>query len=132
MQDLEKRKILTPAQKQRLAFQQQYRCAKCMSLLPSTWQVDHRHPLHLGGTNEWHNLQILCPLCHADKTQLEAIERESIKRQKLSSPPPPSPPSQSHISPYFFNVVDTPVAPPPRYILKRCRAPHISVQYNEP
>lgn len=121
MESVEKRKVLTPAQKQRLAFQQQYLCAICAVLLPSTWQVDHKIPLHQGGSNEWHNLQILCPLCHAEKTQVEAIEREMLKRE--------SPKSVISTSPYFQVQAYVSDRPLPKYILKRCRAPHISVNY---
>jgi 5-methylcytosine-specific restriction endonuclease McrA len=122
MQQQQQRKFLTPAQKQRLAAEQKYLCRECDILLPSTWQVDHVIPLHLGGTNEWQNLQILCPLCHANKSQLEAIEREALARQRKKK------------SPYFVATpaqADAP--PPPPYILRRrCKAPVITLVYNEP
>ena len=116
------RKFLTPAQKQRLAAEQKYCCRECEQLLPSTWQVDHRVPLHLGGTNDWLNLQILCPLCHANKSQLEAIEREALTRQRKNG----------QISPYFPVLPAVPDRPPPFVLRRRCRAPTITFSYSDP
>lgn len=48
---------------------QQYKCNKCKCMLPSTAQTDHVIPLAIGGSNEKHNLQALCPNCHAKKTE---------------------------------------------------------------
>lgn len=114
--------MLTPAQKQRLAYQQQYLCAICAISLPPTWQVDHKTPLHLGGTNEWQNLQILCPSCHAEKTQLEAIEREGLKRDHVQQTSP-----YFRVQPY----VSSTNLSIPKYVSKRCRAPQISITYND-
>jgi len=121
------RKVLTPAQKLRLAAQQKYLCAQCDTLLPSTWQVDHFVPLHKGGSNEWENLQVLCPNCHADKTQLEAIERESVARRNRKRGGP---------SPYFgvggSDAVAIAAAPPPFVLRRRCRQPTVSISYFDP
>jgi len=64
---------LTEVKKRRLAAQQKFQCAGCVTMLTDTWCIDHRVPLHLGGSNELCNLQVLCPNCHAKKTQDEMI-----------------------------------------------------------
>ena len=59
---------------------QLWRCAKCDCLLPSSYEVDHVKPLWGGGPDCYEtNAQALCPTCHANKTQLESIDR----RKKL-------------------------------------------------
>jgi len=105
---VEDRKRLTPAQKMRLCYEQEYKCFTCKILIPPTAQVDHHIPLHLGGKNEWENLVALCPDCHAHKTQLEAIERESKKRE-----------INRGMSPYFLHVDAPPMHEIPWYVLKR-------------
>lgn len=52
---------------------QAWRCSQCRSLLASTAQIDHKVPLQCGGSNELFNLQILCVMCHAKKTQRETV-----------------------------------------------------------
>lgn len=52
-------------------------CKKCQESgnpLGAT-EVDHRIPLHLGGTDEDENLQALNDACHKEKTAAEAHER---------------------------------------------------------
>lgn len=59
---------------------QLWRCAKCDCLLPSSYEVDHIKPLWDDGMDCFQtNAQALCPTCHANKTQLESIDR----RKKL-------------------------------------------------
>jgi 5-methylcytosine-specific restriction endonuclease McrA len=41
-------------------------CAKCGAV--ANLETDHIVPLHLGGTNEWRNLQSLCQSCHSIKS----------------------------------------------------------------
>jgi 5-methylcytosine-specific restriction enzyme A len=45
-------------------------CAACAQKIEAgkVWDIDHILPLALGGTNEPHNLQILCKPCHQSKT----------------------------------------------------------------
>ena len=45
-------------------------CAACTQKIEAgkAWDIDHILPLALGGTNEPHNLQILCRPCHRAKT----------------------------------------------------------------
>lgn len=47
------------------------RCVKCGSTVALT--VDHRIPIHLGGTHTMTNLQTLCDPCHRSKTAAEAV-----------------------------------------------------------
>ena len=82
------RKFLTPAQRIRLACSQDYKCNICKKLLPSVWNADHIVPLHLGGSNDITNMQMLCALCHSNKSQLEGIHRG---RNALPASPPASP-----------------------------------------
>ena len=45
-------------------------CEKCTRKIPHSddWDLDHRIPLSLGGTNDDGNIQVLCSWCHDDKT----------------------------------------------------------------
>ena len=45
-------------------------CAACTQKIDAgkAWDIDHILPMALGGTNEPHNLQILCRSCHRAKT----------------------------------------------------------------
>jgi len=56
-----------------IAAKQCWTCRHCGDLLQSTFEVDHIVPLHLGGSNETSNLQVLCCMCHALKSQKERI-----------------------------------------------------------
>jgi 5-methylcytosine-specific restriction endonuclease McrA len=82
-----KRKGLSYAQRIILAASQEYKCVgvycKGQKQLPSSWEADHIRPLHRGGSNTFvyknghilaSNYQIICPNCHAIKTQEESIE----------------------------------------------------------
>lgn len=69
------RGTLSAATSKVVAASQKWRCAQCDELLPSSYQVDHRHPLWDGGSDTLDNLQALCPNCHATKTQKESIAR---------------------------------------------------------
>lgn len=51
-------------------------CATCdaqIDLKISWWELDHRIPLALGGSNEPDNLQVLCGHCHKQKTRTKDI-----------------------------------------------------------
>ncbi len=71
---------LSEGRKRILAAEQSYKCAICQNQLPHCWQIDHRIPLHLGGSNEISNLQVLCANCHQKKSTLEMIEYHERKR----------------------------------------------------
>lgn len=60
------------------------RCEKCGGLLKRS-HVDHITPCALGGTNELSNAQVLCVVCHLQKTMDEdipAIRRADRKGKK--------------------------------------------------
>lgn len=130
------RKKFSEVQKRIIAAHQQYLCAgktcrEQKKLLPETWELDHIQPLHLGGSNFYdftdpgnnkNNLQVLCPLCHARKTQIERINFfQCEKNHKYANEPhhfvpashyyyPPKKKNGSHrkyhtashrVSPYF-------------------------------
>ena len=59
-----------------VASNQQWKCNYCCETLIYTYQVDHVIPLHDGGDNSIHNLQALCPNCHAEKTFTETISQQ--------------------------------------------------------
>lgn len=67
------RKFWTEAEKRIIASKQNYFCNICKNTLPPQWNADHIIPLMNGGTNDLDNCQILCPNCHAAKTQQEMI-----------------------------------------------------------
>ena len=71
------RRKLTEPEKKRVAAAQLWRCAACDDVLPAAYQIDHKVPLADGGRDHVDNAQALCPNCHADKTQREAIERHA-------------------------------------------------------
>ena len=48
-------------------------CQSCSRMVSENYEVDHRVPLCLGGTNERGNLQLLCPECHRTKTARERV-----------------------------------------------------------
>lgn len=48
-------------------------CNICSTKLNKRYHVDHIRPLHLGGTNDLNNLQVLCLNCHDAKTLKEMI-----------------------------------------------------------
>jgi hypothetical protein len=62
--------------KRRVAARAEWRCAGCGVCVDEHYEIDHRVPLHLGGSNEMSNLDLLCSNCHHTKTRTEAIERE--------------------------------------------------------
>jgi len=124
MQQPPVRKRLTPAQRIILAASQQYRCAMCDALLPSAWEVDHRVPLYDGGSNDWSNLHVICPVCHALKTQREAIQREEKKKFHSSSP--------YFAAAFATNAENAVLHAPPFVLRRRCKAPAIHISYADP
>ena len=76
------RKIWSEAIKRRIACEQDYKCAICKQQLPPVWHADHKIPLHIKEDNRIENCQILCALCHAEKTQMEMIRLHEIREEK--------------------------------------------------
>jgi len=71
------------AEQKIVASRQKWSCAHCLCLLPSSFELDHRIPLWAGGPDCWEtNADALCPTCHANKTQREAIERSRLIRER--------------------------------------------------
>jgi 5-methylcytosine-specific restriction protein A len=50
-------------------------CCQAKGIVRAAVQVDHRIPLHLGGTDSDDNLQGLCKKCHDEKSAQEARDR---------------------------------------------------------
>ena len=56
------------------------KCGKCECCLEGKkYDIDHVRPLSNGGTNELHNLQVLCKACHQDKTANEQENGQFVK-----------------------------------------------------
>lgn len=51
----------------------------CHETLPSRYEVDHIIQWSKGGSDELHNLQALCPNCHANKTESDRLEESEKK-----------------------------------------------------
>lgn len=79
------RKTWTEVTKRRIAAGQGFKCPVCQEMLGAVWAADHIIPLHLGGTNSKHNCQILCPQCHAQKSQQEQIRAADQRRENRSA-----------------------------------------------
>ena len=62
-----KRSVSTTLKK-KVEAEQVWRCNCCRKIVDHTYAIDHIRPLELGGTNDRHNLQMLCVHCHALKT----------------------------------------------------------------
>lgn len=79
------RKVFSNAQRIRIACKQKYCCIgeKCQGtvLLPPVWELDHILPLCDGGSNEEDNVQMICSICHALKTQSERIRFRALERK---------------------------------------------------
>jgi purine-cytosine permease-like protein len=64
----QKRNVLTPLIKKKIASNQKWKCKICHQLLDYTYEIDHIQPIFKGGTNNINNLQALCRNCHGKKT----------------------------------------------------------------
>ena len=54
-----------------LASKQKFKCKMCKRILPPASQIDHITPREKGGSDRECNLQVICALCHAEKTRIE-------------------------------------------------------------
>ena len=61
--------------KLKIAASQHWKCNICKQMLSEHFDLDHKTSLDQGGTNQEHNLQILCVNCHRKKTTQEGILR---------------------------------------------------------
>ncbi len=70
---MSERKTLTKRQRRDVLFMQKGQCAGCGGEINlakgDAFEIDHATPLAVGGSNDWRNLQALCPDCHAGKTR---------------------------------------------------------------
>lgn len=56
-----------------------WKCETCARTVNANFEIDHKVPLFLGGTNEVDNLQLLCPDCHRTKTAAD-LRRSATTR----------------------------------------------------
>ena len=67
-----------------IADNQQYKCGVCGNLFRGGFHIDHRMPVHLGGTSDRANLWALCLTCHSIKTALENSARVQLTYRRKS------------------------------------------------
>lgn len=79
------RRALSEPEKKIVAARQKWRCSVCSIVLPSTYQVDHTVPLCDGGPDTVDNCTAMCPNCHAQKTQKEAVQRSAATVAKATN-----------------------------------------------
>lgn len=79
-----KRRRISEAVLKRVGSNALWRCCGCDELLTSTFELDHRVPLHLGGSDDEDNLQPICVSCHAEKTQRERIAAMHTRREAVA------------------------------------------------
>lgn len=60
--------------RRRIMLRDRYTCNQC-GMVSLSNEVDHKHPLHLGGSNDDANLWVLCTECHKAKTAQESKQR---------------------------------------------------------
>jgi hypothetical protein len=82
-----KRKSLTPKQKEEVLKKQNGKCTQCnKELYPAITHYDHIVPIsEEDSTNDLHNIQALCGDCHTNKTKLENKQRgirNKLKKNK--------------------------------------------------
>jgi 5-methylcytosine-specific restriction enzyme A len=63
------RRILTAADKKRIAAKQDWKCRGCKRTLSARYHIDHIKEYSSGESNKPSNLQALCPNCHAEKSE---------------------------------------------------------------
>lgn len=97
-----KRTRPTSSQKLHIAYKNKWHCILCDMVLPPGFHIDHHVPLHLGGSNDIHNLVALCGTCHANKTQLENMMRHTVIKEGML-----------HESRYFMKMESSYLNTPP-------------------
>ena len=66
------RQHLSPYRSKLIAARRAFRCNTCRKQFDDAlWEIDHRKPLFLGGSNDDSNLQALCKSCHQIKSSSE-------------------------------------------------------------
>ena len=77
---------LSESLKKIIASNQDWKCLKCKSSLPPSFQVDHIIPFAISKDDTEGNLQALCPNCHSLKTQRENLRISQFKSLMLKCP----------------------------------------------
>ena len=74
----------TSSEKRSVGARQEWKCARCATLLPATFEVDHVQPLHRGGADcVQTNAEALCNRCHARKTLDERMVMERVRTKAI-------------------------------------------------
>lgn len=89
---------MPPSVRLDVAASQRWLCAVCKAILSAVYEIDHRVPLHRGGTDTFDNLQALCPNCHRVKSRREAQDLYASTRRYAPLAP------EIVVSPYFGTV----------------------------
>jgi len=78
---------LTKADKEYVASNQNWKCAKCRAILKAgCYDVDHKIAVSRGGTDSVSNLQALCAKCHREKHVEERIRRKQERIRESQKP----------------------------------------------
>ena len=78
------RRRWTSSEKRSVGAKQAWKCARCSSMLPATYEIDHVCPLHKGGLDCLEtNAEALCNQCHANKTLNERMEMELLRTEAI-------------------------------------------------
>ena len=80
MKSNKSKRKLSESIKKIIASEQEWKCADCRHILPSSYQVDHKIPFSICENDEKENLVALCPNCHSLKTQTELKRISSFKK----------------------------------------------------
>ena len=80
MKSNKSKRKLSESIKKIIASEQEWKCADCRHILPSSYQVDHKIPFSISENDEKENLVALCPNCHSLKTQSELKRIASFKK----------------------------------------------------
>ena len=67
------KRSVSETKKKFVASNQNWKCGECKEMLKAWFEVDHKHRLDQGGTNDISNLVALCRNCHGKKTSMENI-----------------------------------------------------------
>ena len=74
------KRFLKESTKKVIAFNQNYICKNCDTILPPSFQIDHIIPFSISQNDNDDNLQALCPNCHSLKTQRENLRIINFKK----------------------------------------------------
>lgn len=72
------KRSVSESKKRYVAYSQGWMCASCGNQLNHTFEVDHKHRLEFGGSNDISNLSALCRNCHGLKTSQENMAKSDM------------------------------------------------------